>query len=393
VIAMPEWLSSVTSIKFSEYMNLLREVYPVYGDFLSFFTIRIGDLPSNMASWLSRVGVLCSDLQSLAENLLDAYIKYAFLENNYIPLLYWEVPPTELKGEVFEDDPKEFTMGLIEDLLELHIRGPLDTMEFVNLENLEECVRVMVLRYSPMFLGDKVVVFARQIDKERDEVIRRLRKPVEDYDIKITSHLIVVDPLTYRLSKSFIKELKQKIEERLGSGTVLSAHELLDYLALNREMFESDWSVLRAKAIRRLKEKYKFLALHGEIQRIRNAQKILKEAFSKLAKEDLREADCGEIIRQVGIGVEGLLGALYRWFKQMRPPEKTLGQMLRELKGEIIDEFGIDVYGDLSFIVEKRNLVSHPKQVKLTYEDALKVSKRAELFQILLFRKLELRQD
>ncbi|MHA1645660.1 MAG: hypothetical protein ACTSV0_11580 [Candidatus Freyarchaeota archaeon] len=168
---------------------------------------------------------------------------------------------------------------------------------------------------------------------------------------------------------------------------------MLDYLALNREMFESDWSALRAKAIRRLKEKYKFLALHGEIQRIHNAQKILKEAFSKLAKEDLREADCGEIIRQVGIGVGGLLGALYHWFKQMKPPEKTLGQMLGELKGEIIDEFGIDVYEDLSFIVEKRNLVSHPKQVKLSYEDALKVSKRAELFQILLFRKLELRQD
>jgi hypothetical protein len=388
---MYDWKSSVTWIKFSEYVNLLREVYPVYGDFLSFFTIRIGDLPSNMSSWLSWVGVLYNDLQDLARNLLDAYIISAFLENNYIPLLYWETS-AEL-GEEFKDDPKEFTKGIVDDLLNLQMIGLSDTHEFVSLESPEECIRVMVLRYSPEFFDDHVCVFAREIDKERDEVIKRLREPVQEYDIKITSYLIVVDPLTYRLSRSFIKELKRKIEEKLGSGTVLSAQELLDYLALNREIFESDWSALRAKAIMKLKEKYKFLALHEEIQRIRNAQKILKEAFSKLAIEDLREADCEEIIRQVGIGVEGLLGVLYHWFKKMKPPEKTFGQMLSELKGDIINEFGKDVYEDLFFIIEKRNLVSHPKQVKLTYEDAVKVSKRAELFQTLLFQKLELSED
>lgn len=380
---MKGFFSPIAEINFNEYINILREDFPVYGDFLRFYTLRIGDMPAHIATWLSKVGNFYNELQKIRNNMIDAYVKFALLKSGYVPVGVVEI------AEEFGDNPIEVTKEYIDDLLKDE-DGNSIVDDYINIENPKECIRVLLLSYPLNIWNDEALLFAQDVEVERDELIEKLTEPINKYNFESISYLIIVDPLSYRLSKVFIRELRQRIEEKMGNDIVLSTDELLNLLALDREIFESDWSDLKTKAIERLKKKYRFLTLHDEIWRIHEAKKAIKEARAKIAREDLREADCEDIIRNVGVGFEGLLGVTYHWFKQKSPSNKSLGWLFNELKNDIIDEFGEDTYNDIYFIVEKRNDVSHLKQVRISYEDALKVVKKSELFQNLFLHKVGL---
>ncbi len=383
----------VKTIKLEKYIDELKTEFPVYGDFLRFFTIRIGDMPSDMATWLIKIGVFYEELQKIANNMLDAYVKLAFLQAGYVPLGLLEIAEEEVAEG--KGDPKalakEITMEFIDDLLKGEDKG-ITVDEYINLENPKECVRVMLFSFQPNVWNDEVIL-GWWNEEERDKLIEEFTEPVHGYNFENMSLLMVVDPLTYRLAKEFVRRLKQELEGKLEGNILLSTHELLSLLALDREKFEADWSNLREKAVEKLKEKYPFLAIHDEIWRIRRAERDIKEARAKIARESLREVDCEEIIRNVGLSIESLLGVLYHWFRHAVPPDMTFGQLLNSLRDDIINEFGEDMYNDLAFIAEKRNLASHPKPVKLSYEDVLKVVKKAELFQRLLLHKIGLKGD
>jgi len=374
----------IQSISFEEYVKILEEEFPVYGDLLRFFTIRIGDLPYDMATWLLKVGTFYNELQKIVNNMLDAYVKFAFLEANYVPLGLLEV------AEEFEEDPKEVTIEFIDSLLKGEEKYII-VDKYINLENPKECIRVKLLRFLPNIWNNKVLIFAQSIEEEVDDILKKLTEPIKG--IENLSHLIVVDPLTYRLVKNYIRELKQKLEEKIGNKTVLSTHELLDLLALDREKFEADWSSLRTKAVKILKEKYPFLSIHDEMWRIRLAKKEIREALADLSKTELREKDYREIIWRISNAIEAYLGVLYHRWKNKPPEEKTLGWLLNSLRSEIEAEFGGDVYNDLSFINEKRKIVDHPKPIRITVDDAIKVARKAELFQDLFLMRLSLKGD
>ena len=346
-----------------------------------------------MATWLIKIGVFYEELQSIANNMLDAYVKFAFLQAGYVPLHSLEIAEEEAdegKGNS-KAIARDITMEFIDGLLKGEAKY-IAVDEYINLENPNECIRVMLFSFQPHIWDDKVY-FGWWSKEESDELIKRLTEPVHDYNFENTSPLIVVDPLTYHITKDFIRRLKQELEEKLGGNVLVSTRELLSLLALDRKKFENDWKGLREKAVEKLKEKYPFISLHDEIWRIRKAEREIKEALAKIARESLREADCEEIIRNVGLSIESLLGVLYHWFRHAAPPEMTIGELLSSLREDIINEFGEDIINDLAFIAEKRNLASHPKPVKLSYEDALKVVKKAELFQRLLLHKIGLKGD
>jgi hypothetical protein len=234
-------------------------------------------------------------------------------------------------------------------------------------------------------------VWVQLVEEEADEIIKKLTEPINN--IENLSYFVVVDPLTYRLAKDYIRELNQKLEEKFGYRIILSTHELPNFFALDREKLETDWSVLRSKAIETLKEKYPFLSVHDEMWRIRRAQKEIKEALAELSKTKLREEQCEEIIRKISNAIEGYLGVLHHRWRNKSPEERTLGWLLNSLKSEIVAEFGEDIYNDLFFINEKRKAAVHLKPIRITVEDTIKVARKAELFHDLFLMKLSLGGD
>ena len=375
-------------MKIEKYIEELKTEFPVYGDFLRFFTIRIGDMPSDMTTWLIKIGVFYEELKRIANNMLDAYVKLAFFQAGYVPLDVLEIASEEADEEKgnLKAIARDITMDLIDSLLEGE--SEYTTIEeYVNLENPKEGIRVMLFSFQPE-VWDEEIIFGFWSEKEIDKLIERITEPVHGYNFKDMSLLIVVDPLTYRIAKDFIRKLKQELMEKLGEDIFLSTHELLRLLAIDRKKFEADWSDLREKVIEKLKEKYPFLSIHDELWRIHLAQKEIREALADLSKTELKEKDCRELIWRVSNAVEAYLGVLYHRWKNKPPEDREFGWLLNSLKSEIEGEFGEDIYNDLSFINEKRKIVDHPKPIRITIDDVIKVVRRAEIFQHLLLTKL-----
>jgi len=378
----------VKTMKIEKYIEELKTEFPVYGDFLRFFTIRIGDMPSDMTTWLIKIGVFYEELKRIANNMLDAYVKLAFFQAGYVPLDVLEIASEEADEEKgnLKAIARDITMDLIDSLLEGE--SEYTTIEeYVNLENPKEGIRVMLFSFQPE-VWDEEIIFGFWSEKEIDKLIERITEPVHGYNFKDMSLLIVVDPLTYRIAKDFIRKLKQELMEKLGEDIFLSTHELLRLLAIDRKKFEADWSDLREKVIEKLKEKYPFLSIHDELWRIHLAQKEIREALADLSKTELKEKDCRELIWRVSNAVEAYLGVLYHRWKNKPPEDREFGWLLNSLKSEIEGEFGEDIYNDLSFINEKRKIVDHPKPIRITIDDVIKVVRRAEIFQHLLLTKL-----
>ena len=76
----------IVSMDVNDYMDLLKEPFPVYGDFLRYFTIRLGDLPLEMCTSLLRVGDFYEVLRTIADNMFEAYVRFAFLRAGYVSL-------------------------------------------------------------------------------------------------------------------------------------------------------------------------------------------------------------------------------------------------------------------------------------------------------------------
>jgi len=388
-MGLVRFLYPVASISFDKYIDELRTEFPVYGDFLGFFNIRIGDMPFDMASRLIKIAAFYEELKGIRCNMLDAYVKFALLKAGYVSLDWLELAKDEAaEGEDPKVIAREDMMGFIRDVLmtgEEIIYITVD--EYINLENPKECIRVKLFSFQPGFWNDKVV-FGWWGEKKKDELIEKLTEPVDGYNFESISSLMVVDPLIYRLAKDFVRKLKMELEEKLGKNILLSTHEFLNLLALDRENFEADWSDLREITIKRLKEKYPFISVYEETLRINFAQKEIREALADLSKTELKESDCRELIWRVSNAIEAYLGVLYHRWKNRPPEERGFGWLLNSLRNEIEAEFGEDVYNDLSFIKDKRNTVSHPKTIKITIDDTIKVVRRAEIFQRLFLMKL-----
>ena len=54
----------IIEMDLEDYIEILqtKNDFPVYGDFLSFFTIKLGDLPSDLTAWLIKIGTFYEEL-------------------------------------------------------------------------------------------------------------------------------------------------------------------------------------------------------------------------------------------------------------------------------------------------------------------------------------------
>lgn len=156
---MSSWKVEVTSMNLNEYIDKLKIEYPVYGDFLRFFTIKIGDLPSEFSTWLLKLGSFYDELQRIANNMLDAYVKFVLLQAGYVPIGLMEMAEEEVAemGGNLKDKAIEVTEDFINDLL--NGEDEFDTVdEYINLENLKECICIKLISFQPDIWDDKVTI-------------------------------------------------------------------------------------------------------------------------------------------------------------------------------------------------------------------------------------------
>ena len=383
----------IKDLQLDELLETFREDLPVYGEFLRYFAIKLGDLPYEFSTTLFKVGPFYNELKNIVRGMFGAYIRLVLLKSGYLPC--WMLPDQEENiQKYYQEAAKSYENYYINSLLtgDAAPEG-VDLDDYVNVQNPKECVRIFELSEFPTTLGGKIITRETFSDDEIDGLIKTINERVSYGRCEKLSVFIVVDPLLYRLAKEAVKDLKEKIKTKTGHNIVYSASELVNTLAIDRQLFEEEWQQKREEIISKLKEKYPFLSLHDEIWRIKIAQSEIKEALAELSKTGLREKECREIIWRISNAVEAYLGIIYHRWKNKSSAEKNFGQLLNELRKEIEVEFGEDVYNDLNFINEKRKIVDHPKPIKITIDDAVKVARKAELFQDLLLLKLSLKGD
>ncbi len=383
-------------IPLRDFLDALREKYPVYGDFLRYHTIRIGDLPSNMASTLTEVGLLYNRLKSMTRGMLRSYIRFAALKKKYVPLLDLKAY-IEAKEETEEDSEKELDvedlMKTTEEMTYEILHGALEEKEFenpvdyINFDSPTEGWRIFELVFTPTVFSGKDI-WVLEINAKR--ILEKLNA---DSNIRRLSKFIVVDPLMYRIRKDEIRGLKKEILDESGEDIVLSVHEFLDVIGVERDEFNEEWEDIRKNAEKAIKKEFTFLSYSDEIWRIKEARKELERAKSIISKPELTQDNCKDIILKSSKALEGILGIIYHVSKGTLVGERSFGQILYELRSEIENTFGEDVFRDLEFIREKRNIVAHPTPIKVTHKDALKVFKKTELFFDLFFSETGLKGD
>jgi|GEM_PF-3304938 len=379
-------------ISLRDFMDALVEQYPVYGDFLKYHAIRIGDLPSNISENLIKVGLLYDRIKFMTRGMLRAYIRLAALKKRFVPysefLTYLEV-----KKDTGEEINLQEFIEQVEDLTTEIVRGYYDVSEdpnpedYINLDNPNEGWRIFELVFTPtVFSGEKIWV----LEIETKSTLEKLNS---DSSINRLSKFIVVDPLMYRIRKDEIQKIKKEIIDRTGEDIVLSVYEFLDVIGIEREEFNEEWKDVRKSAEKILKKDFPFLAYSDEIWKIKEAKREFERAKSIIHKPELTQSDCRDIILKSSRALEAVLSVIFHVSKGTPVGERSLGQILYVLKSEIENRFGEDVFRDLEFIREKRNIVAHPTPIKATYEDALKVFKKVELFFDLFFLEIGLRGD
>lgn len=376
-------------ISFDELMEILDEELPVYGDFLKFFKIELGLLPISKGTPLFRVGSLYSKLKDMHCGMLYAYAMLAMLKSGFVDL-----PVVELAKEDGKDEPEAFEwgrdymreMGIEETIYCPFHEGLLGV--FINTENPKEAIHVLgiCMNFSEVSSNDEIIIMW----PSTDDLIEKLNKDVDKKSLELDlssvesiSDFIIIDPLLFRACKEEINSLKQEIEDKIGKDIVKHPSEFLSMLTIDHTDFDAEWSSLRAKALADLKDDYEFLSLYEEKEAIYEAQKDMREAEIDIEEEKYRDA-----VGKAGRACEGMLRVLYHAYKKKPAEEKaSFDSMLNKLREEILDDFEEDVFTDLNYIRQWRNAAVHPKPQRIKSKVAVKVIRKAQLFQELFFRK------
>ena len=131
---------------------------------------------------------------------------------------------------------------------------------------------------------------------------------------------------------------------------------------------------------KKLEEKYPFLALRKQLERITKAKRDIQTAVHDSSVEGLREEEIENILARVLKGVEGLLLAYYGKDVTDGSRPTTFRDILNEHRQELLEAYGNDVFDELIYLNEMRNNVSHPNGLHFDNMQMKKVVGRADLF-------------
>jgi hypothetical protein len=368
-------------------LEILEEELPVYGNFLRFYKIELGLLPISKGTPLFRVGSLYSRLKGLHCGMLHAYVMQAMFKSGFMNLYVVE----EAKDEYVPDEAEALEWGrdYMEHTISDYMFGFFDKEHLelcVNTENPKEAINVLSVcaDFPPRKLeADNL------IEKLEEEKLDQINSDTGvDYlassSVECIADFIIIDPLLFRTRKEEVNSLKQEIADKMGKDIVYHPSEFLSQLAIDRTDFDAEWSSLHRKAVENLKEEYEFLVLCEENETVHEVQEEMRMAENYIERENYEEA-----VWRGGKACEGLLHVLYHTYKKKQAEEEGFNSLLTALREEILDDFKEDVFNDLDYIREQRNRADHAKKQKIMPEDAVKVVRKAQLFQELFFRKMK----
>ena len=372
-------------------LEILEEELPVYGNFPRFYKIELGLLPISKGTPLFRVGSLYSRLKEMHCGMLHAYVMQAMLKRGFVNLYVVE----EAKDE-YEKDEAEALENAREYMEEAEYFDKEHLELCVNTENPKEAINVLSVcgDFPPHFPSRKSTtdksIADYLIEELKGEQFQQqiISNTGVDYlalsSVEHISDFIIIDPLLFRTRKEEVKSLKQEIEDKVGKNIVYHPSEFLNLLAIDRTDFDAEWTTRRARAVENLKEEYEFLVLCEENETVHEVQEEMRMAENYIERENYEEA-----VWRGGKACEGLLHVLYHTYKKKQAEEEGFNSLLTALREEILDDFKEDVFNDLDYIREQRNRADHAKKQKIMPEDAVKVVRKAQLFQELFFRKMK----
>ncbi|WP_456398248.1 HEPN domain-containing protein [Palaeococcus sp. (in: euryarchaeotes)] len=362
-------------IPLQEFLEGVKEEFPIYGEIPSYLSLRIEDTMYNPSTPLIKVARVYEELINTIEGMFRAYIILALWRAGYVD--------RELYYELISEEGRQLTLSEIEefimDIIESFVSGESSTFEgeYMSIYNPNETITICEIGFfmeTPMWLSDpdEVVFLSWSTGKPKEKI----KEKAPDF--------VIVDPLVYKFSQKEIEELKKEVKP---TTKVLTTAEFLDLFLPGdkRALFNEEWQRIRESRIKELKEKYPFLSSYQQIWRIKEAKKKLTKA-QNLLQESPKEEDLKIAISESAQAVELLLQILF-YKKTQKLKKMTMGELLSQMRYEIMEHYGEDILKDLFLIKEYRNKVVHPSLIGVSQEEALKIIRKAQLFAELFLLK------
>ena len=363
-----------------EFYEALEKPSKVYGDILDLFAIKMSDLPSGYSENVIRIYNLYKHLVNFKNNALDDFVYSVLFHAGYREETFFEVDDEEvddkIKAELAKISAADFNTDPI-NFEEYEYLLSSDVNNFMNLSDPSNSVGVKLFSAWPE-VGEDWAVFPIP---ELGFYIDSLKRNQGTASGANRTKFLIIDPFLNRLFREKIQTMKKEIEGKLKSWKVLSPEEfLLYFISPEQHDFLDAHQIAINGGKKKLEEKYPFLALRKQLERITKAKRDIQTAVHDSSVEGLREEEIENILARVLKGVEGLLLAYYGKDVTDSSRPATFRDILNEHRQELLEAYGNDVFDELIYLNEMRNNVSHPNGLHFDNMQMKKVVGRADLF-------------
>ncbi|MHA1872724.1 MAG: HEPN domain-containing protein [Candidatus Heimdallarchaeaceae archaeon] len=366
--------SVLNTLSLQEFLEGVKEEFPIYGEVPSYLSLRIEDTMYTPSTPLIKVARVYEELINTIEGMFRAYVVLALWRAGYINKEWYEGWYELVFEEEQQLTPSKIEKFIMEDIIEPFIAGESFTFEgeYMNVYNPNETITICEIGFfmeTPLWLSvsdpDEIMFLSWSKGRPKEKI----KEKAPDF--------VIVDPLVYKFSQKEIEELKKEVKP---ATKVLIIAEFLDLFLSGdkRAVFNEEWQRTRKNRIKELKEKYPFLSSYQQIWRIKEAKKKLIKAQS-LLQESPKKEDLKVAILESAQAVELLLQILF-YKKTQKLKNMSMGELLSQMRYEIMEDYGEDILKDLFLIKEYRNKVAHPSLISVSQEEALKIVKKSQLF-------------
>ena len=368
----------------------------VFGNLLKWYDVEVSAI-------LSDTSRLYKETQNLEKCIFTALVSYilsrvGFFNKTIVETYPWDTKDkTEYTTEFDNDDWVKHidAFSMSEEMSDIDLQGLTDVEYELAYESLTQSTEWKVLYENDegknlrvkFLTGPSYWYFATYHNENSkftwvENYISELDKSIPNY--------IVVHPKTYEQDKIKFKELDDYLKQKLGEQTLFSVDGFLHNFVpdnMKKNVIQGNWISIREDILKDVQKQWPILvsATHSSefssiIQCLSNS-----ELSYRMGKNHFREA-----VRDAALACESTLSLLYDIYKPKRIEEKMEFYDLQcSLKDILIDKFGENVYNDLDYIREQRNLASHAPPIEPEELTTFQVISRANIFHNLFMKWLK----
>jgi hypothetical protein len=332
----------------------------VYGDLLKLYALPIH-------ASIAEAGRLCDEIRILDAQILTLYVSYVLAKVGFYVQLFAGEDFAESGGRLYTTEFSD------EDWLEnLYLFRPMEDEPDIQWDYCYENSKGEVLKI--IF----ATIFISEVNFRTGKTSNEAEHLAKSFD-ESASNYVIAHPRLSRQAKEAFMRVKKQMKTMKGEDLVLSTGEFIARFIPDeqkRYIIEQNWNSLRSKILERLQKEWPIIILARNDQQISDIRERLHKSMVKYENREFDDA-----IKDVGVSCESLLQVLYSVYGSTRSNEDLgFNDLLTGLKSFIEEEFGENIYNDLNFIRDWRNIVVHPKQIKPDIAIAFQVISKADLF-------------